>query len=121
MDKKATWNAWYIIAAVFGVIFFQQVWAEYSKVKVLAYSEFQNQLKGGKVEEIRIGQNYIQGVLKDAEGNASQQFVTIRVDPELAADLDKYHVKFAGTVESTWLRDLLSWVLPVVLFFGIWM
>ena len=121
MDKKVTWNTWYIIAAVLGVLFIQQVWSEYNRVEVLPYSEFQKQLKAGRVEEIRIGQNYIQGLFK-ADGSAGrQQFVTIRVDPELATDLEKYNVKFAGAVESTWLRDLLGWVLPVVIFFGLWM
>ena len=32
----------------------------------------------------------------------------------------KYNVKFAGTIESTFLRDLLSWIVPIGLFFGIW-
>jgi cell division protease FtsH len=121
MDKKTTWTTWYIIAAVFGVLFLQQIWSEYSKVQVLPYSEFQKELKAGHVEEIRIGQNYIQGVLKASGDKSEQQFVTIRVDPDLAGDLEKYNVKFAGTVESSWLRDILSWVLPVVLFFGLWM
>src|SRR6185437_2585403 len=32
----------------------------------------------------------------------------------------KYNVKFAGAIESTFLRDLLSWIIPVALFFGVW-
>ena len=34
--------------------------------------------------------------------------------------MPKYDVKFAGTIESTFLRDLLSWIVPIGLFFGIW-
>ena len=30
-------------------------------------------------------------------------------------------MKFAGAIESTWLRDLLSWVVPIALFAGVWM
>ena len=30
----------------------------------------------------------------------------------MAQELSKYNVKFAGTIESTFLRDLLSWVIP---------
>ena len=30
-------------------------------------------------------------------------------------------MKFSGAIESNFLRDLLSWVLPIALFFGVWM
>ena len=43
-----------------------------------------------------------------------------RVDPQLADRLSQSDVKFTGVIESTWLRDLLSWVLPVLFFFAIW-
>ena len=46
--------------------------------------------------------------------------MTTRVDPEFAQELQKYNVRYNGEVESTFLRDLLSWVLPVLLFFGVW-
>lgn len=32
----------------------------------------------------------------------------------------KYNVKFRGQSESTFIRDLLSWVVPVLLFFSLW-
>src|SRR5690606_7635388 len=121
MDKKATWNAWYVIAAIFGVLFLQQIWMEASRVEVIPYSEFQTRLQQGEIEEIRIGQNRIQGVFRAPEADAGKAFVTHRVDPELAADLEKYNVRFAGAPESTFLRDLLSWLLPVVVFFALWM
>ncbi|HEY4658702.1 MAG TPA: ATP-dependent zinc metalloprotease FtsH, partial [Gemmatimonadaceae bacterium] len=41
-------------------------------------------------------------------------------DPELARDLGKYPVKFTGVVESTFFRDVLSWVVPALVFVGIW-
>src|SRR5262249_1275004 len=46
---------------------------------------------------------------------------TTRVDPEFANELQKYGVTYTGQVESTLLQDLLSWILPVALFFGLWM
>ena len=45
----------------------------------------------------------------------------MRVDPELAQSLDKHGVTYSGVVESHWLRDLLSWILPAIFFVGIWM
>jgi cell division protease FtsH len=48
-------------------------------------------------------------------------FNTIRVDdPDLVRTLQERHVKFTGVIESTFLRDLLSWVVPLALFVGLW-
>ena len=43
-----------------------------------------------------------------------------RVEPELAARLEKFDVPYTRVVESTLLRDLLSWIVPVLVFFGLW-
>jgi cell division protease FtsH len=39
----------------------------------------------------------------------------------VAGELAKYGVSFKGATESTLISDLLSWIVPVLLFFGIWM
>ena len=46
--------------------------------------------------------------------------MTTRVDPSFADELSQYKVKFNGQIESTFLSDLLSWLLPVALFLGLW-
>src|SRR3546814_10514481 len=48
-------------------------------------------------------------------------FVTTRVDPDVARTLADEGVTVTGVVESNLLRDLLSWVVPVLLIFGLWM
>src|SRR2546430_2209155 len=54
-------------------------------------------------------------------GGGVHQFVTARVDdPALVADLEAAHVKFTGTVENTWLTALLGWVVPALVFVGLW-
>jgi cell division protease FtsH len=58
-------------------------------------------------------------VEKGAPGE-TKAFRTVRVDPELSSLLEQYKVVFKGEVESTFLRDLLSWVFPIILFVGIW-
>jgi cell division protease FtsH len=121
IDTKATWHTGYWIAALLAVLLFQSFWTASQKVDVIPYSEFQSDLKAGKVVEVRVGNNYIQGIRRTGDQNEERGFIATRVESELAADLEKYHVKFAGQVESTFLRDLLSWVLPVLLFFGLWM
>lgn len=46
--------------------------------------------------------------------------MTTRVDPDFATELEQYRVRYTGQVESTVLRDILSWVVPILLFFGLW-
>src|SRR5262249_32032789 len=63
---------------------------------------------------------FIQGTLKEPLPGGQKQFVTTRVDPDFAAQLQKYNVTYTGQVESTLLRDLLSWIVPLLLFVGVW-
>ena len=121
MEKKHQINLVYFLIAMLVVLAFQGWWAEQQAFEPIPYSEFQGLLKEGKVSDIKIGENMIRGTFKDASGTGPRGFVTTRVDPELAADLAKYDVKFSGVIESHLLSNLLSWIVPVVLFFGIWM
>jgi cell division protease FtsH len=120
MNKQQKYHAWYLVAAFVALIAIQMLYAAAQKVEVVPYSEFQNDLKAGKVEEVRVSGNYIQGTFKQPDEKGRVQFITTRVDPDIAAELENYKVRFAGQIESTFWRDLLSWVLPVLLFFGIW-
>jgi cell division protease FtsH len=47
--------------------------------------------------------------------------VTTRVDPQFAEELQKYGVTYTGEVESTFVQTVLSWIIPIALFFGLWM
>ncbi len=119
MDKKTQFNVWYVILAVFAVLLLQNLWVQSQQVEVIPYSKFQTMLKNGKIDDIAISDKYIRGKLREpAKGR--KYFYTNRVDPRLAKDLAKYNVKFSGKVESTLLRDILSWVVPMAIFFGIW-
>ena len=120
MNKQQKYHAGYLVAAFVAMIAIQMIYAASQKIDVLPYSEFQNDLKAGKVEEVRVSGNYIQGTFKQPDDKGRTQFITTRVDPDIAGELDKYNVRFSGQIESTFWRDLLSWVLPVLLFFGIW-
>src|SRR3954453_2497098 len=119
-NKETTYHAWYWVAAIILVLIIQAVFASYTQIAQIPYSQFQDDLKAGKISEVRVSGNYIQGKLKAPDAQGRTEFITTRVDPEIAQQLEKYDVKFAGAIESTFLRDLLSWVVPIGLFFGIW-
>ena len=121
MEKQTQFTLWYLIVAVIGVLFLRDMWVNASQVEPIPYSEFQRQLKDGKIQDIAISSNLIQGTYKAPPPNGHKRFVTTRVDPDLAKDLSQYDVKFTGVVESTFLRDMLSWIVPALVFFGVWM
>jgi cell division protease FtsH len=121
MDKQTKFNIWYVVLAVMGVIFAHELFMSATRIVEIPYSDFQTYMKAGQVAEIRIGQTHIQGVLRNSEGGQPSRFVTVRVEPDLAQTLSEYNVQYAGQIESTFLRDVLSWVVPILLFFGLWM
>jgi cell division protease FtsH len=121
-DKKFHINFWYIIAAILGMLLIQDLYLESTKLKPIPYSRFEQLLSEDKVKEVWIGQNQIQGTLKEAQPDGVKDFITTRVQPpELAEDLTKHGVIYSGVIESHWLADLLSWILPALFFVGIWM
>ncbi len=87
---------------------------------MVPYNQFETFLKEGDVEQVTVNQQYITGTFKKAR-DGKTQFLTPRIDPQLAQQLSKYDVKFIGTAENTFLRSLLSWIVPIVIFFAIWM
>lgn len=98
----------------------RQVWLESQRVAVLPYNEFLDYAKQGKVTDLRISENQIEGKFLEPL-NKKSDFITIRVDPDLAKELSQYNIKFSQVIENTIFRDLLSWIVPVFIFFGIWM
>jgi cell division protease FtsH len=119
MNKQAQFHVWYLILAIISVVAIQQFWARSQQIDVVPYSQFLDDLKGGKLAEVRVSGDYIEGSFKTPQ-NGKQQFLTTRVPPDIANELQQYGVRFAGTIQSTFLTDLLSWVVPTLLFFGLW-
>jgi cell division protease FtsH len=119
MPKDARFHLWYWLAAFGALMLVQYVYVTTQQVANIPYSQFEQYLREGKVAEIGISDRFIQGRFKEPV-DGKGVFVTTRVDPEFARELEKYNVRYNGQVESTFLRDLLSWILPVALFFGLW-
>ena len=120
MKKQTQFHIGYWLAAFFGLLVLQYFYTTAQKVAPIPYSEFQQLLHDGKIAEIGVSDRYIQGKLKAPLANGKSEFVTTRVDPQFADELQKYGVTYTGEVESTLVTDILSWVLPVIIFFGLW-
>ena len=122
MQKHHKFSIWYLFIGIWVVLIIQNYIASFYVVKTISYSQFLDYLKKGQIIEVAITSNLIQGKFKgdEKEGAKETNFRTIRVDNELSQLLDKYNVNFKGEIESTFFRDLLSWVVPAFIFVGIW-
>jgi cell division protease FtsH len=109
------------VLALFGILMLQSTISTTIQVARIPYSDFERYLQDGKVAEVAVSDNYIQGRLKEPLADGKQEFVTTRVEPDFAQQLQKHGVKFTGQIESTFLSDLMSWVIPALVFVGIWM
>jgi cell division protease FtsH len=119
MKKDTRFHVGYWIAAFIGIMILQYFYVTARQVATIPYSQFEQLLKEGKVAEIGVSDRFIQGMFREPLDGKSR-FVTTRVDPEFAEELQRYNVRYTGQIESTFLSDLLSWVVPVLLFFGLW-
>jgi len=136
MDKKHVATAWYFFAA-FLILMALQDYVFAPHVDTLAYGEFKTLVDKGKVTDVAIGAKFITGRLKreglegllppariealSRTGAGEHPFMTVKVDdPTLVRDLLQAGVSFRGEVTSTWLPMLLSWLLPMGLFFLVW-
>ncbi len=121
MQKHYKFSLWYVVLGIWVVLIAQNYIASMYAAQVIPYSQFLALLKSGKVTEIAVTANQIQGKMKvDGAPEDFKLFKTIRVDPELSKVLEQYPVSFKGEIESTFLRDLFSWIFPLLLFVGVW-
>lgn len=121
MNKRFHFNLTYLFIAIMGVIFLHDVWVQMHAVSPIPYSDFQKLLKENRLAEIVVSQNHITGTLKEPKPGEKNQFVTARLETDFAKEVAPYDVKVTRAVENTLFRDILSWILPVFVFFGIWM
>jgi cell division protease FtsH len=118
-NPKMQWNIGYWLLALLAVFTLQNIWQTQRTVEAVPYSEFEKALSEGKVSEVVVGETTITGKLKTPEGRKTV-IVANRVEPDVAERLSKFDVPYTRVVESTFLRDLLSWVVPALVFFGLW-
>ncbi|MDP2601498.1 MAG: ATP-dependent zinc metalloprotease FtsH [Deltaproteobacteria bacterium] len=140
MEKKhRQFSIWYFIFAFFTILMIQNYYGR-THVEIIHYSQFKSLLNKGLIADVAIGETAIEGNMKGEavkeiftaekvktlspeiiEGKKPFPFATVRVeDPGLTAELEKAKVPFKGEIASTWVPTILSWVVPVALFFLVW-
>ena len=122
MDKKYRFSIWYFLLAFWLLIILQELYFASQHLDEVPYSQFKVWVSEGKVAEVAITDKKINGKLKiETEGEEAHWFQTVRVDdPDLVRLLEEKEVEFAGVIVSTLWKDVASWVIPILIFAGIW-
>ena len=120
MTPRPAASLWYGLALILLLGLAQMYWITPSAGPI-PYSEFKTLLKNGQVAEVSVGEQLIRGTLKEAPAGQSKQFTTTRVDDtKLTEELEARQVKYTGEITNRWLPELLGWIIPLIVFIGIW-
>src|SRR6185369_10429549 len=121
LGNRQTFSAGYFLIAL-AVLFGLQSLISV-KANELSYSDFKKKLAEGQVQEVTISDTLVRGTLKPAKPDEKPaSFITVPVeDKELVPELEKQGVAFRGQYESPLLNALLTYLLPGLVFVGIWM
>jgi len=114
-------NFWYVIAAFIAILAIQDLLLRAASVNVIPYSEFQSLLQDKKLTDIVVGPTTITGKYKDPSSAKVPNFTTTRVDTSLVPELTQAGVTFSGEPGPGWLENVLSWFMPAIGFFLLWM
>jgi len=120
MDKNVRFHLIYLFFALIALSLIRDAWHQLQQVETIDYSEFRSYLDAGRIEEVTISGQYLTGTLRQPTESGRTQFVTTRVDPELAKELLPAGVRFRATADNPWIREILSWIVPIALLVLFW-
>ena len=140
--QKTQFSLVYLFIALM-VVFGVQSWLRAPRTVDIPMSQFLSLVHEGKVQRVSLGEREIQGVLKPGalpappagpgdklrELLGAQEgpiiFTTARIpatdDYDIVRELQASKVEFSGRIESTFWRDLISWLVPLVLMAALWL
>lgn len=110
----------YVVVAGIGMLLMQWLLTTYNTVETIPYSQFEQLVDKGKISEVAVGQDTIQGKFKDKQPDGKTAFVTARVDAQLAERLAAKGITVTGVPSGGFIQTLLSWVVPAFMFYLIW-
>jgi cell division protease FtsH len=88
--------------------------------QAVSYSEFMDLVAKGEIHDVIVGSNTISGTYKSKTGGIESTFVTNRVDPAIATELQRHNVSFSGTDSGGFLQAMLAWLMPTLVLVGLW-
>jgi len=109
-----------LTAAALGSLVLQWMWASYSEIDTIPFSQFEQLVAAGSVAEVAVSSDTIQGKLKDKLPSGKSAFITARVDAALAEKLLAKGVIVTGVPSGGLLQSILLWIMPALMFYLVW-
>jgi cell division protease FtsH len=108
-----------LIAVVFAGLLAQDWWVRSQAVATIGYGEFLSLARDKKIAAVVVGRDRVTGTFKEARAG-KLRFVAVRVEPDVAKELDAAGVPYSGEIESTVLPMILGWLVPGAIVLAIW-
>jgi cell division protease FtsH len=140
--QKTQFSLVYLFIALM-VVLAVQSWLRAPQTVDIPMSQFLTLVREGKVLRVTLGEREIQGVARPGAlpmpppgpGDRLRQllgpqegptaFTTARIpateDYQIVRELETAKVEFSGRIESTFWRDLFSWVIPLIIMAALWL
>jgi len=118
MNKQHQLNLGYILVTLAAIILFQ-IWLGAQETTRISYSTFRDLLANDQIANVVVSETRVRGEYK-IPSDGKRYFVTNRVGGDIAELLQESGIEYSGATDSNWLSDLLSWIVPMLIFVGIW-
>jgi cell division protease FtsH len=121
LPRRPTSAMWYVLAFLMLLALGQALFFSLHSGDVISYSEFKTLVREHRVEEVFVAEDRVRGTIKADDGAKAKPFMAIRIeDPKLVEELTQYGVKHTGEVTSKWMTEVIAWIIPLILFVGLW-
>jgi cell division protease FtsH len=140
MERKTRFSIGYFLLVFFALLLLQN-YLFMRHVQDISYSEFRRLVKEKKVGDLVISSTTIRGKMKEGAADIisamrgepsfnehfrkmkeeGHSFSTVRMeDADLVKVLEDNGIQYTAQLENTWFKTLLSWIVPMLIFFAIW-
>jgi cell division protease FtsH len=117
-EQRAHVGYWFIAAAL--MMLFQIWWAAQQQVESVPYSQFLQLLHDHKVKSVEVQGERVTAELEKALPNGRSYVASIAVPQYIEQELKAAGVQYTGALPNTFWSTVLSWVLPIGIFFLFW-
>jgi len=115
------WRTLVLVLVAVALFWLPTLMSPFRSSNRIDYSKFIAYVDSGRVSHVDISESEIRGVLRSATPPADSFFVTTRVThPELVDELRSHGVAFTGIPKSGFLALITVWLLPMMVFFALW-
>ena len=138
MEKKTKFTLVYFLIAFISILLLENYFSS-REITTISYSEFKTLLNERLINDLVIAQTTIEGrfvkgaqdrliVIRRLKDEAAKkqlesiyQFTVVRMDdPDLVKELTNIGVSYTVKQDVTWVKTLLSWIVPLLIFIAIW-